>query len=414
MSGNMARKGSGSVCLKCGRTVAASIDWCPRCDRAQKDEETAVAQDEPRSSSKSNTPKGADVIAELMLPEGADVIADRIRAWMVLADIEKTNDDAQASTKRQWAGRWKQLFLPSVEMSFSKNPEYQFSSTLKDLGEIPTKLQAGILLVELINFTPYVPMTPDEEADDGEKAFNKALKKANLDDELRFDILGRAAMAMGFEKDYPKELHKAFKSALHQLQGGWTKTIAYAAGGAVLLAIAGAASATGIGAAIGAAMGLHGAAAIAAGLAFLGGGSLASGGLGMAGGFAVIVATGGAIGAGAGYGTKGIVQHLTKAAALNESAKVRVVMDEVVRKHHSDVLIHQEVLRRQRALIGELQEQADQHRLELARLKQRQNKDKARMKQLKQRVDELEEIVGAIETAIRMGRETYIEHALEA
>lgn len=343
-------------------------------------------------------------LSELMLPPELMKASDQVRLRLLQRDLDK--EEKRRGLKAEWMSEWTSLFL--------KEGGGQWATVLGVLKQHGAdKVQAGIVLVELINFSPYVPLKPSAAPSEDQKKTLKELAKCKLDDDVRKAVLSEVSAALGFPADYPGKLESAFKHARHELQGGWTKTIAYAAVGAIVIAIGAAIAATGIGAAVGAAMGLQGAAAVAAGLAFLGGGSIAAGGFGMAGGFAVVVMGGGALGAGAGLGGKAFLDSLTKEAALNETAKMRVIMDEVVVQHQKDVRIHHEVLRRQREAIAAMNARIDELSIDLAAARKKTERDKEEVKRLEKRIDEMGEIVSMLELSAKMGRKTLVAHAVQ-
>ncbi len=177
-------------------------------------------------------------VSDLVLPEGMNDLSNQIRLLILDRDIEQTSNEEQKRTKRGWYSQWTELFLSDAEWLSEEEIRH-------DLQECDNKLHGGIVLVELVNFSPYTPLfVKDGELTDEQNEQAKKLNKCKLDETTHLSTLGEVSTALGFEEDYPKKLKGLFKDAAHQLQGGWTKTIAYTAAGAVVLAIGGAIAAT--------------------------------------------------------------------------------------------------------------------------------------------------------------------------
>ena len=107
-----------------------------------------------------------------------------------------------------------------------------------------------------------------------------------------------------------------------------------------------------------------------------------------------------------------ILDSLTQASVLHEGAKVRVIMDELVVKHHNDVRLHQEVLRNQRRLIADLEGRIDELTLEICRLKESKTQDKVKLEENEKTLKELEAVVEILINSNKAGRESFVKHAL--
>lgn len=345
----------------------------------------------------------SNVVESLLLSDELSELSNQVRCWILGEDVAASASagrEAEAEMKRSWSAAWADLFMADRRVLDAD----ELGSALRRCS---SKIQGGVVLIELLGFTPYVPLGPIGEAE------RKKLSACKLDERVQERILHEVARALGFPKEFVQQLRDALRRTRRDLQGGRARAAALVAGGIALGAGALALSATGVGALIGAGMGLKGAAAVAAGLAFLGGGSVAAGGFGMAGGMAVLVLGGGTVGAAAGLGADQVVQALTKEATVNEAAKLRVLMDEVLVHHHRDVRLHQEVLRQQRQAIVTLQAEVDAKEVELAKLRAARERYTERIAFVEKRLDQLAEIIAVMERSTQLGRKGLIAASLQ-
>lgn len=304
---------------------------------------------------------------------------------LIYQDILVTEKKEKRSSKEQWLVSWL-LHANKGLQSIAGNSSF---TTVEDTVEninsalqlfVSNELvfsQSRMMLLELVLFEPYGPL---EEGEAEEKKW-KHIKKEK--DEWE-QLLGIQATRLNLPEELPEKYRKVLKSAMNGLTNKWKKMGLWSLGGAAAIAITGGFAATAI-APMFAAAGLGGAAAVSSGLAALGGGAIAAGGLGMAGGVAVLVG-GGAILGGA-VGASGYTMFASSPkAALYESAKMEVVVREIVLQDQQDVGKALELIKAQRETIRSLEDHKDE-------LKMNKDENKKQIKNLEKSIYYLKKAV---------------------
>jgi predicted GTPase len=228
-----------------------------------------------------------------------------------------------------------------------------------------------LILLELTLFNAYYPLNPTKKSDYKNLKLNETVNKSNL---------LQCATLLKIPFSYVDKYKETYKKSIRNISGFWNKILIGGIAGAVIIGVTGGLAAPFI-AGLAAPAGLAGAAAINAGLAALGGGAIAAGGFGMAGGMAVIVGGGTILGITSG-GAAGALLSSSSDFALQQAAKLEVVMKEIILFAQKDVRYAQEILKQQRDFI-EAQE------MELLRLKRNEQKHAEQIKTLKKSIEYL-------------------------
>lgn len=228
-----------------------------------------------------------------------------------------------------------------------------------------------LILLELSLFTPYYPIDQTKKSEYKNLKMNETVNKSNL---------YLCASLLGIPLTFVDKYKETYKKSIRSISGFWNKILIGGIAGAVIIGITGGLAAPFI-AGLAAPAGLAGAAAVNAGLAALGGGAIAAGGFGMAGGMAVIVGGGTILGITSG-GAAGALLSSSSDFALQQAAKLEVVMKEIILFAQKDVRYAQEILKQQQDFI-EAQE------IELLKLKRNEQKNAEQIKTLKKSIEYL-------------------------
>lgn len=243
-----------------------------------------------------------------------------------------------------------------------------------------TEMWKYLVLLECTMFTPYFPMTEVAAKD-------KQYKGLTWDREVRKKSLRTITAWLGIDENFIKQFENCYSQAVKKMTNYTGKVLVAAGIGIAAVALA---FLTAGGSIIGlfAAEGLYGAAAISSGLAALGGGAVAAGGMGVAGGLAVLVGGGAILGAGVG-GSLGMALATTSPdSVLSESAKIWVVLKEIVMGVMNDSQRAQEIL-------GSMADQIVSMKKELAQLKLVQVENETKIKNLQKSILYLERLMKA-------------------
>ena len=302
---------------------------------------------------------------------------------IVYKDTISTQDTNLNQKKKAWLDKWHEsIKIYSKEQGIANviTDSRNLTNLVKKIqSSCSTKISFYLILLECTLFTPYFAL-------DGQKKEDINIDKEKLKKEKE-----NIALLLGIDKSYVSLFEEKYKSSIDSLTGFWTKVIFGSLFAAVLVAITAGILAPAI-AALAAPAGIYGAAAIAAGLAALGGGAIAAGGLGIAGGIAVIVGGGAILGA-VGGGTIGAMLASSPDFALSQSAKLEVVIREIIIGVQKDVRLAQEILLGVQATIAN----QEQEILKL-KMKDKENRDKIANleKSLKYLKDALERMTNII------------------
>lgn len=282
---------------------------------------------------------------------------------LVLADIEYETNFEKKHLKQKWLSKWQESTEVFLRNQIKANSDATASfhlitdfDLLKNLiaklrGEGGNKFTLYLILLEVTLFIPYYLL-----GDTSDKQFKdlKIFDEEKLTKKLEF-----FAATLGINSDCIRRFKSNYKQAIEGIKGGINPWLVGVFGAVVLAVVA--AFATPLIAGLLAPIlvpGLSGAAAISAVLAALGGGAIAAGGFGMAGGFAVIVAGGSILGAGAGVGIGSLFAQ-SPDTALTQAAKLEVVMKEII-YIQKDIRLAQEIIKEQRQAIRSLEDKLDE------------------------------------------------------
>jgi len=304
----------------------------------------------------------------------------RIRPFKSSEDLSNELYDV-ISAKRNWAITWEEN-LKEYLRGINHGLEINLYSSMNEikyeiqrLNElIDNSFWKYLVLLECCTFSPYFPK-------DKQRSDYNVLKKCELFDNS--DSLIYFSELLGIESKYVELFRTDHDKAIKRLSGFWKK-----------MAIS-----TGIGIAAAlasiilfqpyvlfAAPGLSGAAAVTSGLATLGGGAIAAGGFGMAGGMAVVIGGGALLGVGAGSSAGVMIAKMSAGAVLSESAKMEVILKDIVLGAQKDIRCFQEILIK-------ITQQEQQLREEIIHLQIEGAKYKKEIEDLEKKLDYLEKLV---------------------
>jgi hypothetical protein len=278
-----------------------------------------------------------------------------------IAETQKTswrgdNQRDLKGRKSDWKYRWRGLVENGFRQSErSDAPSFLPASQIRPALERfrKNRIQAGLVLLEMVAFTPYFPFGKEDV---------KAVKGLSVDKQLKDRALSELSSALGFDAAYAEKLRKSIKSTTLSMTGYWWKTSIVAISGIALGAATMGLAAPFIAGLVGAGMGLHGAAALTAGLAAIGGGAVAAGGFGVAGGMTVLIGGGVILGLGTGATTGHYLASMTSAGTLLSAVKLEVALKEIILQGQYDQGKAQEILTRQRTVIDGLEKEVDRLR----------------------------------------------------
>jgi hypothetical protein len=221
-----------------------------------------------------------DLLRDFVLDAGAVSVLATMQRDLVLRDIAATSRPQQNNLKITWYHEWFDVVTQGLsELSpqdrKADQPGFLTELDLTERLDIlrSNRTESGLVLLELVAFSPYFPLSEDE-------AKAKRFKGLSLDKQTRKAALKMRSQDLGFPDDRASQLERAMQSSLDSLTGKWVRIGFAAVGGLALAALTMGLAAPAIGAAVGGILGLKGAAATAAGLAAIGGGAVAAGGLG--------------------------------------------------------------------------------------------------------------------------------------
>ncbi|MBQ9493519.1 MAG: hypothetical protein IJR54_07285 [Oscillibacter sp.] len=269
--------------------------------------------------------------------------------------------------KVRWIRHWRELLEETGEVHFY--PELEIPYMIQRCDDGINRIWFYLVMMEASLFTPYFPFAADKGDKDAQKENQEYAKLKYTPQTGYLEELARNSGLM--DPSYIKRFQKAYQQARFRISGG-VKNVAL--GGLSVIAAAGvAAAAAGVFAGpIAVALvgsnfaGFSGAALVSASLAYLGGGAIAAGGTGMAGGVAAIVGGGailGAAGGGAMVSAVGAISKNFPDLMLTQTAKLDVVMREILLNSQADVQNAQLVMSRLKEQIHELQRQLDEMKL---------------------------------------------------
>ena len=293
-----------------------------------------------------------------------------------------------ADTRRKWLNQWLRTLDDSMYNTSDMklfSGSFLYDAIKRVSRESNNKTWFYLVMLEATLFEAYFPLDEDK---DNTKAYSKLRYKRDT------EYLKRIATITGLmNPEYIDRYLETHKKVYRKISGKAAKAIIASLSIFAVSAVAAAIAAIFAGpiaiAIFGKGFELSGAALTSACLAMAGGGALAVGGLGMAGGVMAIAGGGALLGvAGSGAATAAVLA-LTKNSpdfTLTQSAKLEVVLREVLLNAQHDTESAQ-------AVISRLQAQIRNLKTELERLKKAQDKDKETVQNLKQSIDILTKAV---------------------
>jgi hypothetical protein len=298
---------------------------------------------------------------------------------IVEEDINNEKDSEKKTLKRRWLFSWEEEMNTFLREGANDDSAKIITNTYdlnvllesvqKDLKNLKTPLY--LILLECVLFVPYYKL--EKISDD----LNKKYSKLKINDTVQKNTLTKIAKMLNISENYIEIFQSSYKDAQRNLTGFWKKVLLGGLIGTALIALTAGFAAPFIASAF-AAGGLSGAAAMSAGLAALGGGAVAAGGFGIAGGIAVVVGGGAILGAVTGS-TAGALMAASPDFTLSQSAKLEVVMKEIILGAQKDVRLAQEIINQQRQTIQNAEKELDN-------LKLKANADKKRIDNLEKSI----------------------------
>lgn len=296
---------------------------------------------------------------------------------------------AKHINKMAWVNQYEKNINAFMAQSYEKYAEEPLT-IMRDANDIKRAIHEEnlktnnntwkqLILLECALFSPYYPMDEDDLK-------NKTYKGLSIDKNLKNKSLEVFCGWLNTNTSFIYAVQKKYAEALKKLNGYYTKVLIGLAAGitAGVLAIV---TMGGSIAALFAASGLYGAAAVSSGLAALGGGAIAAGGFGMVGGMAVLVGGGVLIGGGGGATVAMTLASTNPSGILNETAKLFVVLKEIILGIHHDTQKAQEI-------ISSVIDQMSEYKKEIIRLKESEKENKEKIKNLEKSIQYLERFMG--------------------
>lgn len=293
---------------------------------------------------------------------------------------------ADASLKKVWVENYQKNLNEFIKKEY-KGEEDQELSIITDATflhqEIINEFKSNntstwryLIMLECILFTPYFPLDEKEQ---------KKFKGLKMSKESRDESLKKIASWMQIDFDFIDKVQNQYQKAARKMTGYYNKVLIGIGAGlvAALLVVATAGSSI---VAMFAAEGLYGAAAISSGLAALGGGAVAAGGFGITGGIAVLVGGGVLLGSGAGASVAMTLATAEPYGIMAESAKLFVVLKEIVIGEQHDT-------RRAQEIILSIMDKISKMKAEILNLKRQQEENKQKIKNLEKSIEYLEKFI---------------------
>lgn len=316
------------------------------------------------------------------LTENQMVILFSLQCHITRKDGDKDSDRAYKKVWLHWYIAHLGKFISSINSDTNLKILVQEQdikqAILKESENAETELWKYLILLECSMFKPYFPFNED----DVEK---KTYKGLSISKQVQRDELHKIAKWLNVDYSYVERFESQYNSAVKQMTGYWKKVVMGTVIG-VAAAVLAVLTWGGSLAMLFAAEGLYGAAAISSGLAALGGGAIAAGGFGVAGGIAVLVGGGLLLGAGAGTSISMALATTNPDSIMHESAKMYVVLKEIVMGILHDTKRCQDIL-------GNIIDKIAEYKKEITRLQQEQKRDKEKIKNLEKSIEYLEKFV---------------------
>lgn len=318
-----------------------------------------------------------NLLEQFGLNEEQTLLLFSLQAYLISEDINAEENISIKKKKRSWFSHWEHAVGDILEETVGNRYIIKDESILKDrckelLKESSNmKVPIHLILLELSLFEPYFPI--------GNLNW-KFYERVSYSDSNAENTLWRITKFLELDYELTTVYKKTFKKSIRSLSGFYKKMLIGAGTGTLLFAITAGFAAPYL-ATLAAPATLSGAAAVNAGLAALGGGAIVAGGFGMAGGMAVIVGGGSIFGAMSGTALGALLSKSSDFALL-ESAKLEVVMREIILISQKDIRFTQEMINGQQSIILDLE-------FQLSELKFNEKENKEQINKLAKAIDYL-------------------------
>ena len=292
--------------------------------------------------------KGAEILSMFGLTRKQTIILFSIEKLLVHKDIQISKNNQVR--KQQWLEEWS-VSIMDYMINISPNEPFKFltqEEVMVTIGqEHSQEINNTWYFLIMLEVTLFVPYTPIGKNSIDDKTYSKLKYKEQYDtikELVRKSEIMEDIFIDRFRNTYSKSISK-ISGKINKIALGVLSTIAITA---IFAATAGALSGPLAVALFGSQFaGLSGAALTSACLAMAGGGAIAAGGAGMAGGVLAIVGGGallGLAGGGTAVGGGTLFVASTPQLALTQSAKLQVVLKEIVINAQKDIKCAQSVL----------------------------------------------------------------------
>lgn len=308
----------------------------------------------------------------------------RGRKTEVISSAHKVAEDHLKICERKlvWFQEWEQniqVYLKHLnngyKLPFLESPHAAKIAIEQICYKSKNQIWKYLLLLECCLFVPYYPMNKDCSDKD------KTLRKCKfLDNGTYLNFLSEL---LGVNQSFVEKFKNDYKKAIRQISRFWENFTKWSLIG-MTATLAGIALFQPY--LIFALPGTAGAAAFTSALAALGGGAVAAGGFGMVGGIVVLVGGGSLIGVAAGGGGSALISKMTVNLTLLESAKMSVILKDIILGVQKDTYSFQEIL-------IEITKREQELKTEIIKLQTEKDKNKQRIKDLDKQVNLLEELL---------------------
>lgn len=319
----------------------------------------------------------------------------------IMEDIKNEKNVNVKELKSQWFNEWtksiKNVYYnlaSQKELVFSENLTQDFNSEIKKTNN---RTWYYLIVLETEFFCPYFPLN---EKDKRYKHIKFKTSDFVYNEVLKHNII---------DPSFVTRIKKSYSKTLNRLNGTVNKIIISGVASIAVIAVtfglaaafAGPIAVTLVGSNF---AGLSGAALTNACLAYIGGGALSVGGAGMAGGTMIIAGGGALLGA---VGSSSVA-GLTTAIALNpklslcSTAKLEVVIKEIILNSQHDIVSAQKALAQYKAKIRDLEDEIERLTEENEKNKQDIANLKKTLEFLKKSYSEMKKFSSSFETGLQL------------
>lgn len=347
--------------------IGEDVNWCLKARKVKKIKqmyENIKQNLFVHSDNKIYERMGNDMVRDMNIDKfGLTVeqteILYNLEYYKTLNDIQNTklpiNSESIKQLKIAWLNEWKEYITKGFSSFLQiENTELHWYNSEEELIQKveendPYKIWFRLVLLEVMLFEPYYPLSLEKDKNDKDVPSRKYKELQNVINGYKKSV-GDRYLDLFFSgnyytKGYIKRLRRCYDKVIRELNEV-LKTVLTSVTVTAVIAIVTVVAAGAFAPAIAVALvgsnfaGLSGAALTGACLAYLGGGAIAAGGLGMAGGTAAIVGGGAILGLGVGAGVGSATGMATLTGEKNtiiQSAKLLVAVREIFLNDEHDV-----------------------------------------------------------------------------